>query len=209
MHPVPIVHGLTIGEYALMINGEGWLKDKIQCNLTIISCQNYTHDSRYEIKGNPSPNLRNTRAIYLYPSLGLFEGTVMNVGRGTGFPFQVIGHPDFPCKEFSYTPVSSHGSSHPKHNNSPCFGIDLRSLAVDSLARKKSIDLSWLLSVYQIMNLGEKFFTGYFNTLAGNSLLKQQIIEGASLEEIRGSWLQDIEKYKQTRKKYLLYPDFE
>ncbi len=209
MHPVPIVYGLTIGEYAQMINGEGWLNHKILCKLTVIPCKNYTHNSRYSLPVNPSPNLRNMKAVYLYPSLGLFEGTVMNVGRGTDFPFQVIGHPGFPGKDFFYVPKPSYGAGNPKHNNLKCFGLDLRSQPVDSLANKKSIDLYWLILAYKKMNLGEKFFTGYFNSLAGNDVLKQQIIEGISIEEIKNSWNKDIEKYKKTRIKYLLYPDFE
>lgn len=209
LHPVPLVHGMSIGEYANMINGEGWLENGIKCNLIVIQCKGYSHKDRFKLEINPSPNLRNMRAIYLYPSLGLFEGTVMSVGRGTEIPFQVIGHPDYPNKGYDFTPRSVTGAINPKYMNKKCFGLNLAKLSEDSLSQSEELNLSWIFKCYNEMNIGEKFFNNYFNNLAGNNLLKQQIIQGKSIDEIKSSWQTDITNYKEIRKKYLLYPDFE
>lgn len=208
LHPVPVVHGMTIGEYAMMINGEGWLKEGKKCELRVITCVNYTHSDRFQLQINPSPNLRNMRGTYLYPALGLFEGTVMSIGRGTDFPFQVIGHPDYPGKTFSFTPKSVPGAENPKYLNKKCFGIDLTSLNTDSLSLKNNFDLSWIIKPYEVMKLNEKFFNNYFNYLAGNNQLKQQIIEKKSIVDIRNSWKDELDEFKKIRLKYLLYPDF-
>ncbi len=209
MHKVPLVHGMTPGEYARMINSEGWLAESMQCDLKVISCLNYSHKSRVVLTTDPSPNIENMRAVYLYPSLGLLEGTVMNVGRGTDFPFQVIGHPDFPDRNFSYTPHSNEAAQNPKYKDVTCYGIDLRNLPVDSLSEHGSVNLQWLITTYTKMNLGGKFFTGYFDLLAGTDKLRIQILNNTNLDSIRNSWTQEIEAFKAVRKNYLLYPDFE
>lgn len=206
MHPVPIVYGMTIGEYALMINGEGWLSNGLKCNLKIVKCKNYTHDSIYVPPVPPSPNLRNIHSILLYPTLGLFEGTIMSVGRGTSFPFEVIGHPQYPIKTFSFVPKSTIGATNPLFEGKKCYGIDLRNT---KFYLNKKINISLILETYNLMKSNKNFFNNYFNYLAGNEQLMQQITSGLSEEEIRKSWEQDLENFKKIRKKYLLYPDFE
>ncbi|NJK87504.1 MAG: DUF1343 domain-containing protein [Bacteroidales bacterium] len=209
LHPVPIVHGLTIGEYAQMINGEGWLADSLQCKLSVVTCKNYNHKSRFLLEIPPSPNLRNMRAIYLYPSLGLFEGTIMSIGRGTDNPFQVIGHPEYPVKIFSFNPKSVTGAENPKFMDKKCYGIDLTNTNTDSLYLNSKLDLSYLVSCYKTMNKGKGFFNNYFNNLSGNENLKNQIIEGKGANEIKQFWQHEIQQFKPIRKKYLLYEDFE
>ncbi|MBN2523539.1 MAG: DUF1343 domain-containing protein [Bacteroidales bacterium] len=208
LHPVPVVYGMTIGEYANMINGEGWLKDSVTCDLTIIRCENYNHSSRYILPVNPSPNLREMRAIYLYPSLAFFEGTIISEGRGTDFPFLVAGHPDYPDHTFSFVPLNENSKGpDPKLKDKTCFGIDLRETCPDSLISKNEIDLSYLIDMYNALNKRKDFFSDYFNLLAGTDQLKKQIIEGKSIEQIKKSWIAEIEKFKKIRAKYLLYPD--
>jgi len=211
MHPVPVVYGMTIGEYAQMLNGEKWLGNGLECNLIIISVKNYTHNTLYELPIRPSPNLQSQEAIYLYPSVCLFEGTVMSVGRGTNSPFEIIGHPNYPDTSFSFTPVSLEGfSKNPKFKNKKCYGLNLKNFASTIVTTDKKIVLSWLIDSYNALNLGEKFFEkNLFDKLAGTDKLRKQIITGVSEDEIRESWEQDIEKFKEIRKKYLLYPDFE
>ena len=209
MHQVPIVHGLTIGEFATMINGEGWLENNLWCDLSVIPCKNYTHKSFYSLPVNPSPNLKSMRAVYLYPSLGLFEGTIMNVGRGTDFPFEVIGHPGYPDTTFSYKPQSNVGATNPKHKDIMCYGVDLRNIRIDDLRIADKINLQWVVECYNSMNVGKDFFINYFTNLTGNTKLKLQIIQGLKADQIRESWQSGIEEYKKIRKKYLLYPDFE
>ncbi len=210
MRPVPIVHGMTVAEYAQMINGEGWLKDKMQCKLSIIPCANYTHDSLYELPVNPSPNLQNMLSVYLYPSLGFFEGTSLSVGRGTKFPFQVFGGPNLKNVEFTFIPGSINGASkYPKHRDKRCYGIDLRNIDINDLIAQKKINLEWILFGYQNVENQEEFFNSFFYNISGNNQLKEQIIQGKSAEEIRGSWQSDLEKFKKIRKKYLIYKDFE
>lgn len=209
MHPVPIVFGMTIGEYARMINGEYWLKDSIQCKLTVIPCDNYDHNSKYALPINPSPNLPTMSTIYLYPSLALFEGTVATIGKGTDFPFQVIGHPEYPDQNFSFIPSSRKGTDmQTLFRDKTCYGIDLRNIPEDSLRNLRSIDLSYIFRMYKALNYGDKFFNDFFIKLAGTAELKKQIIEGISEEEIRKSWQPGLEKFKKIRAKYLLYPDF-
>ncbi len=206
MHPIPLVYGLTAGELAMMINGEGWLGNELKCNLIVIPCINYTHKSLYRLPVNPSPNLRNMEAVYLYPSLGLFEGTIMSVGRGTPFPFQVFGHPDYPLKEFSYTPFGSAENKNPKYKGMQCYGTDLRNLTFDSLVGLKQINLNYMITAYKTMHKKD-FFNSYFTQLAGTYQLRKQIESGWTEEKIRESWQPALEKYRQMRKKYLLYPD--
>jgi uncharacterized protein YbbC (DUF1343 family) len=210
MHPVPIVHGMTVGEFAQMINGEYWLKDSLQCKLKVIACSNYTHDSLYKLPLNPSPNLQNMLSIYLYPSLGFFEGTYLSEGRGTEFPFQVFGAPDLKNADFIFTPKSIEGvSKYPKHKDQKCFGVDLRGINVDELISKKEINLEWILFAYKNVEDQEHFFNSYFYNICGTNQLKEQIIQGKSAEEIRKSWQLELDSFKLIRKKYLIYKDFE
>jgi uncharacterized protein YbbC (DUF1343 family) len=206
MHPVPLVYGLTIGELALMINGEGWLGNGLQCDLKVIPCHNYSHSSRYALPVNPSPNLQTMEAVYLYPSVALFEGTIMNVGRGTPFSYQVFGHPEYPCHEFSYTPLASPSNVSPKHLNHLCYGNDLRKIPLDTLRNANRMELSWLIGAFKTMGRSD-FFIPFFDKLAGTDRLRRQIEMGWSDEQIRESWKQGLEKFMQMRMKYLLYPD--
>lgn len=202
MHPIPIVHGLTVGELARMINGEKWLENGFQCDLEIIPVVNWKHADRYTVPVGPSPNLPNDQAIRLYPSLCLFEGTVISVGRGTDTPFQVIGNPLFTDLPYSFTPVPIPGVSNtPPHQGKTCYGLDLRAVAVEP-----RIDLSYLLNFYQKYPDKEKFFIGSFNRLAGTDKLQEQIKKGMTEAEIRATWQEGLSQFKEIRKKYLLYP---
>jgi uncharacterized protein YbbC (DUF1343 family) len=205
LHPIPVLHGLTVAELAKMINGEGWLAKGQKANIILIECKNYTHSSSYQVPVKPSPNLPNHQSIRLYASLCFFEGTDISVGRGTYFPFQVIGFPDKKFGSFSFKPVSIAGmAKNPPHENKDCYGLDLRNVEV-----KPGLDLSYLIDFYKKSGSGDKFFNSYFRNLAGTESLKQQIIAGKTEAEIRKSWEADLNKYKAIRKKYLLYPDFE
>lgn len=208
LHPVPVVYGMTIGEYASMVNGELWLKGGKPCELTIIKCKNYTHNSRYQLPVNPSPNLQDMKAIYLYPSLCFFEGTILSVGRGTPYPFKIFGHPDFKAGSFSFTPEPIRGvSEDPPLKGQLCYGQNLEE-ASELLRKDGKLELFWLTEAYKIMDCREDFFIGYFDKLAGGSTLREQIISGLSSSEIRKSWHKDLTEFKKIRKKYLLYPDF-
>jgi uncharacterized protein YbbC (DUF1343 family) len=210
MHPVPLVHGMTIGEYARMINGEGWLKNHIKCELIVIPCKGYTHSMTMALPVKPSPNLPNHLSVLLYPSLGLFEGTVVSVGRGTDYPFQVFGYPDFPNKDFKYIPVEKRGASlNPPYKGKPVYGIDLRDYNVNYFLDHRMIILDWLIYSYNSYPEKDKFFNNFFKLLAGSEQLRSQIEQGLSAAEIRKSWQPGLEKFKQIRKRYLLYPDFE
>jgi len=203
MHPIPVVHGLTVGELAKMINGEGWLEGGLKCDLEVVSMENYAHSDRYPLPVKPSPNLPNDQAINLYPSLCFFEGTKMSVGRGTSFPFQVVGYPDQKFGEFSFTPKSIDGmAKHPKLEGQECYGVDLR-----HVKRLNRLDLSYVIDFYKKWNGGESFFTKYFNTLAGTDELRKQIESGMSEEAIRQTWQSDLDAYKKLKLKYLLYED--
>lgn len=204
---IPVVHGLTVGEYAQMVNGEKWLQKGSQCKLTVITCANYKHAMRYSLPVKPSPNLPNDEAIYLYPSLCLFEGTDISVGRGTDFPFQVIGSPSSQLKDFSFTPVSKPGAKNPLHLNKVCYGMDLRT--VDK--SKPGLQLYYLMKMLDTYSQKEFFFlpNNFFDKLAGNAELRKQLLEGKSENEIKEKWAPALNAYKQIRKKYLLYPDFE
>lgn len=203
MHPIPVVHGLTVGELAQMINGEGWLKDKIKCELHIIPVKGWIHSQAYELPVKPSPNLPNATAINLYPSLCFFEPTVISIGRGTLFPFQAIGTPFQETGEFSFTPISTPGmSKYPKHENKVCHGLDLRTSPPLS-----QINLEYLISFYQNHHQKEDFFTNpdFFNLLAGNKTLQEQLKTGATCQEIRFSWKSGLENFRKTTKKHSLY----
>lgn len=212
MHPVPIVHGMTVGEYARMINGEGWLAGAKKCKLKVIKAEGYDHNAVYELPVRPSPNLPNMASIYLYPSLCLFEGTIVSVGRGTDKPFQIYGHPKLYEGDYDFTPRSIPGASKdPKYEGVECHGYDLEEYGEKSARKAARIDLSWLIKAHQSFGEEEQrdFFNNYFNTLAGNAQLRQQIKEGKTEEEIRKTWAFGIENFKKIREKYLLYRDFE
>ena len=205
MHPVPIVHGMTIGEYAMMTNGEAWLKTKKTCNLTVVRCKNYTHQTPYSLPVPPSPNLRSDVSIQLYPSLCLLEATDVTVGRGTDGPFERYGHPNFPKTTFEFIPKPGFGSKNPKHNGIICNGYDLNT---DKYARMLKLDLSFLINANKLFK--EKLFVKqakFFNLLAGNDVLKQQIINGISEDDIRETWQGKLNNYKLMRVQYLLYSE--
>lgn len=207
MHPVALVHGMTMAEYARMINGEGWLAGGVRCDLRWVAMEGYTHSSVYKLPVNPSPNLQDMDAIYLYPSVCLLEGTVASVGRGTGFPFRLIGHPDVKTGDTMFVPVVIPGKSDsPKWLGTACYGWKLTGQRPDGASQLDSLDLSWLIRMYHEVGGGEKFFTSSFNLLAGNDVLKKQIIAGMPEAEIRQSWEPALSDFKQTRAKYLLYP---
>lgn len=210
MHAVPVVHGLTIGEYAMMINGEKWLQNQINCKLNVIKVRNYKHSDYYILPIKPSPNLTNMNAVYLYPSLCFFEGTVVSIGRGTNTPFQIVGHPLFENTDYNFTPVSIKGmSENPPYKNQICYGYDLSEFSVSIIRSEAKLNLFWLIDSYKRLSAKTKFFNDFFDKLAGNDLLRKQIIEGKSEDEIRKTWEIDLKKFKEIRKKYLLYADFE
>jgi len=210
MHRVPVVHGMTIAEYAKMINGEGWLKGGIQCNLIDIPCSGYTHQTPYHLPIKPSPNLPNSRAIYLYPSLCFFEGTIASVGRGTDQQFQVYGHPDYPAGNYQFTPQPMPGAKHPKLEGQLCYGHSLASINPSQLFSLGQLDLGYLIRFYKSFPAKESFFLKnlFFDKLAGTDQLRLQIIAGKSPEQIRESWQAELQAFKQIRKKYLIYDDF-
>lgn len=212
MHPIPVVHGLTIGEYAKMINGEKWLNNGIQCKLTIIPMQNYDHTMRYSLPIAPSPNLQTDEAIYLYPSLCLFEGTTISLGRGTAIPFQVYGHPDLTSGDYYFTPEPIKGvAENPPQRGKKCRGYNLTDRAKENMTKGNSFSIAFLIQAYQSFPSKDNFFltNNFFDKLAGNATLRQQIKDGLSEKEIRLSWQPDLDAFKKTRKQYLLYPDFE
>jgi len=202
MHPIPVVHGLTMAEYAKMINGEKWLKNGIQSDLQIINMENYTYDLKYELPVKPSPNLPNAKAINLYPSLCFFEGTNVNAGRGTNKQFQVFGSPflNQEIYNYSYTPESLEGAKSPKHLGKLCFGEDLNEVPF-----LKEINLKWLINAYKSTANQKDFFNSFFTKLAGGTELQHQIEAGMTSEEIKESWQSGLEKFKVKRQKYLLY----
>ena len=210
MHPVPVVHGMTVGEYALMVNGEHWLPGSLQCDLTVIPVKNYAHAYYYEIPVPPSPNLPNKYAVYLYPSLCLFEGTVVSVGRGTDYPFQIAGHPDYALGSYIFVPRSIPGAAtHPKHEGVYCNGYNLIGYAQEMFSQQPRLNLTWLIGFYDYLKDKTDFFNSYFVKLAGTAELRKQVEEGWTEAQIRESWQPGLDEFKQIRKKYLLYPDFE
>lgn len=200
MHSIPVLHGMTIGEYAQMINGELWLKGGVQCDLTIVPCLNYTKNKTYSLPIKPSPNLPNDRAINLYPSLCFFEGTDVSVGRGTDKQFQVFGHPSFSAQTYSFIPQPNDGAKHPKHEGKACYGQDLS--AEEILSR---LELKWLIKAYGLSGDKASFFNSFFEKLAGTAELRKQIESGMSDEEIRDQWSTGLELFKKKRRAYLIY----
>jgi len=208
MHPVPIVHGMTIAEYAQMINGEGWLKNHVQCKLKIIKVANYKHSMPYVLPVNPSPNLNSAQSVLLYPGLCLFEGTTLSVGRGTMFPFQVVGSPLLKGKySYSFTPVSIPGMSEdPPLKNQVCYGLNLKNYDTDSLRAAGQLNIAWLISLYNAYPDKQHFFNAYFKKLTGGEVLQKQIESGQTEQQIRESWAPGLSRFKLIRQKYLLYP---
>ena len=210
--PMCTVHGMTMGEIALMANGEGWLKDGKQVKLTVIPCLNYTHQTRYELPIAPSPNLPNMLSIYLYPSICYFEGTTVSLGRGTDQPFQCYGHPDMTCRPFDFTPTSRFGAKTPPQQDKLCHGVDLRGLKYEDVIAR-GIDLTYVVDAYQdLRSQGKQFYlkTGkrnFFNLLMGNTHVAEMMEAGKSATEIKASWQPDVEKFKAQRKPYLLYAE--
>ena len=200
MHQFPTLHGMTIGEYGKMINGEKWLKNRIQCQLTVIPCLNYKREMTYSLPVKPSPNLPNDQAINLYASLCVFEGTNISVGRGTEKQFQVYGSPYLPKNGFSFTPIPNFGAKEPVYKNIECYGEDL-----SAVAKVKQLELKWLIKAYQTTSDKSKFFNPFFTKLAGTKKLQQQIEAGVSEAEIRKSWESDLKSFKEMRKNYLIY----
>ena len=209
LDPVPIVYGMTIGEYAKMLNGEGWLKGGVTADLRVIKLQGYTHDTPYSLPLKPSPNLPTERAVALYPSLALFEGTQFSAGRGTPTPFELYGAPGYTKKKFCFTPRPMPGASRPKHQGKCCYGIDLRNVPVEKIRSEKQLHLGYLIDAYRHYNNKRKFFPNggkFFDKLAGSDRLRRQLEAGWSEAEIRKGWQKDLERFKRIREKYLLYP---
>lgn len=200
MHPIPVLHGMTIGEYGKMINGEKWLANGIQCELTIIPCSFYTRDLFYSVPVPPSPNLPNDTSINLYASLCFFEGTSVSVGRGTDKQFQIYGSPFLQNYDFTFTPLPNLGAKNPPYNGVLCFGEDL-----SNETPVTRLNLHWLIKAYKSSSDGSAFFTNFFTKLAGNKTLQQQIEAGLSESEIRKTWESDLESFKLKRQKYLIY----
>ncbi len=204
--PIPIVHGMTLGELAMMANGEGWLKDGKKADLTVIPCENYTHQSRYRLPVAPSPNLPNMRSIYLYASTCFFEGTPVSLGRGTDKPFQIYGHPDMKGYSFSFTPRSIPGAKNPPQLDKLCYGVDLSNLSDEEIIAK-GVNFEYVIDAYRNLNIGDKFFTRFFELLTGKAEIREMIKAGKSAEEIKASWKDDVEKFKIQRRPYLLYAE--
>jgi uncharacterized protein YbbC (DUF1343 family) len=200
MHPIPVLHGMTIGEYAKMINGEKWLTNGVTCNLTVIPCTNYKRDMPYSLPVKPSPNLPNDQSINLYASLCFFEGTNVSVGRGTEKQFQIYGSPFLLKTEFSFTPIPNFGAKEPMHKDILCYGEDL-----SKIKKVSRLELKWLIKAYANTSDKTVFFNDFFTKLAGTKILQEQIIEGISEKEIRKSWETDLNAFKEMRKKYLIY----
>ena len=204
--PITTVHGMTMGEIALMTNGEGWLNGGKKVKLTVIPCKNYTHKTRYQLPVAPSPNLPNMLSIYLYPSTCYFEGTPVSLGRGTDWPFQVYGHPDMKGYDFSFTPKSRPGAKTPPQMDKLCHGMDLHNLDAEEVIAE-GINLSYVIDAYRNLNIGDKFFTSFFDKLAGRTYIREMIQAGKSASEIRAMWQDDVTKFKKQRRPYLLYPE--
>ena len=204
--PIPVVHGMTLGELALMVNGEKWLPASKECDVTVIKCKNYTHHSFYQLPVAPSPNLPNMKAIYLYPSTCYFEATPVSLGRGTSLPFQIYGHPNMRGYDYSFTPKSVPGAKNPPQLDKLCYGKDLSGLS-DKEIWEKGVDLSYVIDAYTNLNMGEHFFRPFFELLIGTDYVRKMIIQGKSADEIKAMWKDDVEKFKVQRKPYLLYAE--
>jgi uncharacterized protein YbbC (DUF1343 family) len=209
MHPVTIVHGMTVAEYATMINGEGWLEGGIKADLHYVLCEDYDHLTLYRLPVNPSPNLQTQLSIYLYPSICLFEGTIVSLGRGTNLPFMVFGHPQMANTDFQFTPRSVPGATNPPLLGQTANGVDLSGIPESYFIERRALNLEWLLFAYNNTPRDLEFFNGFFNRLAGYGHLRQWIESGKTLEEITATWVKDVEDFKKVRRKYLLYDDFE
>ena len=201
--PIPVVHGLTMGEIATMALGEGWARP---VELMVVKCRNYDHATHYVLPIAPSPNLPTQHSIYLYPSTCLFEGTVMSLGRGTEAPFEMYGHPDMRGYDFNFTPVPNAGSKTPPHNGVKCYGVDLRGISDEEVWRN-GVNIEYLVDAYRNLNMGNEFFKPVFEKLIGVEYVRQMIIDGYSAEEIKARWSNDVERFKQQRKRYLLYEE--
>jgi len=204
--PIPTVHGMTMGEIAMMTNGEGWLKDGKKVKLTVIPCKNYTHKTRYKLPIAPSPNLPNMLSIYLYPSICYFEGTPVSLGRGTDWPFQVYGHPDMKGYGFSFTPTSRPGAKTPPQMDKLCHGVDLHNLNAEDVIAK-GMNLEYVIEAYNNLKIGDKFFTKFFDKLAGRTYIREMIQKGKSASQIRAMWQDDVKQFREQRKPYLLYKE--
>lgn len=207
--PIPTVHGMTLGELAQMANGEGWLKDGKKCDLTVIPCENYTHQTRYTLPIAPSPNLPNMLSIYLYPSMCYFEGTTVSLGRGTDWPFQVYGHPDMMGYDFEFTPKSRFGAKTPPQQDKLCHGVDLHNLNAEDVIAK-GINLEYVIDAYRNLTKGGHQFylkSNFFDLLMGTTTVRKMIAEGKSADEIKATWKSDVERFKVQRKPYLLYAE--
>ena len=208
--PIPVVHGMTLGELAGMINGKYWLKDSLQCDVTVIKCKNYTHHTLYSLPVPPSPNLPNDRSIYLYPALCPFEGTVVSLGRGTDAPFQIYGHSEMSGYDFSFTPVSVPAAPRSPQMDLLCFGVDLRSAPPNETIFKEGFTLKYIIDAFQNLNkntrIEEGFFRGSFERLVGVSYIRPMILAGKSADEIKACWQEDVAQFMKDREPYLLYP---
>ena len=204
--PIPVVHGMTLGELARMANGERWLGSGKRCKLTVIPCLNYTHQTLYRLPIAPSPNLPNMLSIYLYPSICYFEGTDVSLGRGTDKPFQQFGHPKMAGYDYCFTPRSVSGAKNPPQKDKQCFGRDLTTMSEEA-ARNNGLDLTYLIEAYHSMGIGDKFFTPFFEKLIGTSYVRTMIEAGSSAATIKARWHDDVEKFKKQRRKYLLYKE--
>lgn len=204
--PIPVVHGMTLAELALMANGEGWLKDGAKAKLSVVPCEGYTHATRYRLPIAPSPNLRTMRAIYLYPSTCYFEATPVSLGRGTDMPFEVYGHPDMKGRDFEFTPRSVPGAKNPPQLDNLCHGVDLRAVSEEE-AIAQGINLAYVIDAYRDLGMGDKFFRNFFELLIGRGDIRAMIEDGKSAEEIKATWAPDVERFREQRRPYLLYAE--
>ena len=204
--PIPIVHGMTLGELALMVNGERWLPASRICDITVIKCKNYTHQTMYELPIPPSPNLPNMKAVYLYPSTCYFEATPVSLGRGTQLPFQIYGHPNMLGYDYTFTPQSIPGAKNPPQLNRICHGVNLSELSNEEIW-KKGVDLSYLIDAYRNLNMDDYFFRPFFELLTGRDYVRKMIKQGKNADEIKAMWKEDLEKFKIQRKPYLIYEE--
>ncbi len=205
--PIPVVHGMTLGEMANMINGEKWLPDGRQCDVTVIKCRNYTHKSKYQLPIKPSPNLPDMRSVYLYPSMCYFEATPVSLGRGTTTAFQMYGHPNMKGYKFSFTPRSIDGAKYPPQLNRKCYGVDLRKKPSIDQINAEGINLEYVVDAYNNLNLDSHFFRSFFENLIGQGYVRKMMMEGATAAEIKAMWKDDVVKFKQQRRPYLLYEE--
>lgn len=204
--PIPVVHGMTLGELARMANGEGWLKDGAKVPLTVIPCEGYTHQTRYRLPVSPSPNLRTMLAIYLYPSTCYFEATPVSLGRGTDRPFEIYGHPDMKGRSFSFTPRSMAGAKNPPQKDQLCHGVDLGGMSEEE-AIAQGINLEYIIDAYRDLGMGDKFFRNFFELLIGRGDIRGMIEGGKNADEIKATWAGDVARFKDKRSKYLLYDE--